>query len=113
MLDDGFHHHIENCGVQGVSLGYTAASIEGGDTIVPVLYHHCDTEQLHPENPEHPRANFTFHHNIERQVPVQGALRLLEVQEYITENILPRGLYMLDQLGLKEAVPIPCTARKP
>ena len=113
MFDDGLHHHIENCGVQGVSLGYTAVSIEGGDTITLDLYHHRGLDPVHPENPEHPRAHSIFHHNIERQVPVQGALRLLEVQEYITENILPRGLYMLDQLGLKEAVPIPCTARKP
>ena len=40
-------------------------------------------------------------------MPVQGAVCLLEVQEYITENILPHGLYMLEQLGLDETVPIP------
>ena len=51
------HGHVEYLGGQGLSLGNTTVSLEGGVIVTPGPDHHCKLAPVHPENLESPGSN--------------------------------------------------------
>ena len=51
--------------------------------------------------------------DLETPVPVQGVVRLLEVQENLVENCLPHGRYMLEHIVLEVRSPCPASRLEP
>ena len=79
MADDGVHNHVEERGVQGVSLGKSRESLERGAIVPSVPIHNGDLTPVRPKNPEHPGVYPICHKNCEANIPIQGVVRLLEV----------------------------------
>ena len=75
--------------------------------------HHGQLPAVHPEDPEHPRAYPVFHEILQTHVPVQGTVRLLEVQKYLIADRLPHGGKLLQQIGLEGISPHTAAQPKP
>ena len=72
----------------------------GWGTVSLVPINHGNPDQVRPEKPERPEAYPVRRDYFETLFPVQGVVRLLEVHEYLVEDILPHVLILVYQLVL-------------
>ena len=95
MAYDGVQDHVEECGVQGVSLGNSVVSLEGRGILTSGPGHHGEPSSVRPENPERPGAYPVRCDNFGAPVPIQGTVRLLKVHKYLVEDRLHHGRKLL------------------
>ena len=69
---DGVRYHIEDREGQGISLGFTAVALEGGNIVSPGLIHHGEPILVCTENPECPEDHTLSCQDLKTPVLIQG-----------------------------------------
>ena len=99
--------------MKGFSLGNSEVTVEGEAILSSGPGHHGKPAPVRPEGLDRPGTDPIPRNNIRSSVLVQGAIRLLEVKEYLEEDRLPYGHNTLEKLGLNGSGSFPTALPKP
>ena len=79
--DYGVHSNVENIGGQSSTLHQPTVALEGGGgELASILRHNMHPIPVYPQELEHPGTHSVSHQDIKATVPIQGVLRLLDIQ---------------------------------
>ena len=113
VSDYGVHKQVEELGGEGVSLGHSTVPLEGEVVVSAGSVHHVKPNPVCLEDLERPGADPICHDNLEASVPIQGVIRILEVQEYLKEDHLTHVSKLLQKIGLDGGGLCPMAFPKP
>ena len=95
--------HVKDCGLQGVHLSYLAVALEGGPVMDPCHCHHLEPDSVCLHNAERSGPHYIPCQYIKTEVPVQGILGLVQVEEYGMGDCLPHGDELLKHIFLESS----------
>ena len=64
-------------------MGHPTVDLERRAMVGPVYCHHLSPSPVSPKDPENPGAHAISIQDVDTSVPIQGTIRLIEVQEYL------------------------------
>ena len=102
MAYNGIHNHVEELVGQGVYFGHSMIPFQKESKLSAGPGHHGKPVPVCPKELERPGSDPLCLENNEAYVLNQGVIHLLEVQEYLKEDVLPHFHKLLYQIGLKE-----------
>ena len=79
--------------------------LERGTAKTPHLCHHGQDVPVPPEQDKFLRSQSVSTKDIDTPVPVQGIIYLVQIQEYLLEDLLPHVYNLLEKLGLEGGGP--------
>ena len=111
MTNHCAHHHVEDGGGEGISLGDPPADLEWESIIVPLSGHH---EEVIPTKSEDPLCTWSNPISHQYPKPLLPAKGLSEVKEYLVEDLITH-LRLSYWIGLysREELPTPQLAQNP
>ena len=101
MTNHGVYHHIENGGRRWVALGNPYLSAEGCSILPSRPRNHIQPHPILLEEANGPGPHVTTLQDTHASGPVQGIVSLVQVQDDRTEDHLPQGRNLMNQLDLK------------
>ena len=103
----GVHKEIEKFGQEGVAMCHPVESLERGAMVSYRIFYHGEPSPVRLEDLELPGAYAVACQDAEALVPIKGAVPLMDVQEYLVEDLLPHFCKILEQLGFEGGSPRP------
>ena len=91
VLHHHIHHHIEHGGGDQISLCHSTSSLKRHPVIDARLCHHFQLPPIRPEEPKGLGAHAVTFQDMKAPGPVQGVIRLVQVQEDHLQDLLPQG----------------------
>ena len=88
VLDHRIHHHIEDDGVQRFSLCHPPENLENLPVVSSRYRNHLQPTPLRLEDAERSRPHAAALQYFQVYVPVQLAIRLVQVQKYHVQDLL-------------------------
>ena len=85
------HHHIEYGVRERISLRHSTSSLKRHPVVAACPFHHCQTPPICLEEPTGSGAHAVTFQDIKVPGPAQGFIRLVQIQEYQIQDILPKG----------------------
>ena len=93
-------HHIEYHGGQRVALGYPTVSLKGGGKVSSSLRYHLQLIPVCVARTGVSGSHAIYRQDVESPVPVQGIVRLMEIQGNGAKDRLTHGCYLMEQLSI-------------
>ena len=82
---------IEYCGGERISLRHSSIPLKSCPVITARPCHHCQQPPINPEDPTSLGTHAVALQDIKAPGPVQGVIRLVQVQEDHVQDIIPQG----------------------